>query len=173
MLLYLLGINQPIYSLPFARYVHLTQNCSRFVDDFGYTSYRVTDEEKDFQIAFGLLTYENFEQTERLLHLVYRPQNAYCIHVDAKAPKRILRAATAVARCFENVFVASPSVFVEWGELSVLVADLLCAKELLGYPRWRYFVNLVGRDFPLKTNLELVRILKAYNGSNDMNGSRK
>ncbi len=37
--------------------------------------------------------------------------------------------------------------------------------------RWRYFINLTGREFPLKTNLELVRILTTYNGSNDIDGT--
>ena len=31
-------------------------------------------------------------------------------------------------------------------------------------------MNLCGQDFPLKTNLEIVRQLKAYNGHNDING---
>ena len=33
---------------------------------------------------------------------------------------------------------------------------------------WRYYINLAGSAFPLKTNAELVQILKLYNGTNDI-----
>jgi beta-1,3-galactosyl-O-glycosyl-glycoprotein beta-1,6-N-acetylglucosaminyltransferase/N-acetyllactosaminide beta-1,6-N-acetylglucosaminyltransferase len=36
---------------------------------------------------------------------------------------------------------------------------------------WRYFINLTGQEFPLKTNKELVRILTALRGANDIRGS--
>ena len=38
--------------------------------------------------------------------------------------------------------------------------------------RFRYFINLTGQEFPLRTNLELVRIARIFNGSNDIAGSR-
>ena len=38
--------------------------------------------------------------------------------------------------------------------------------------RYRYFINLTGQEFPLRTNLELVRIARIFNGSNDIAGSR-
>ena len=31
---------------------------------------------------------------------------------------------------------------------------------------WKYYINLPSQAFPLKTNEELVKILKIYNGSN-------
>ena len=34
--------------------------------------------------------------------------------------------------------------------------------------QWKYLLNLCGKDFPLKTNLEVVRQLKAYNNENCM-----
>ena len=44
-------------------------------------------------------------------------------------------------------------------------------KDHLRYTDWKYHINLAGQEFPLKTNLELVRILKAFNGSNLIQGS--
>ena len=36
-------------------------------------------------------------------------------------------------------------------------------EDLLRKPvQWKYFINLCGQDFPLKTNLEIIRQLKAY-----------
>uniref|UniRef100_A0A5K3G5T2 PSD1 domain-containing protein n=2 Tax=Mesocestoides corti TaxID=53468 RepID=A0A5K3G5T2_MESCO len=36
----------------------------------------------------------------------------------------------------------------------------------MNHATWKYLVNLVGQDFPLRTNMELVAALKALNGSN-------
>ena len=44
-------------------------------------------------------------------------------------------------------------------------------KDLLHkHSHWKYFINLTGEEFPLKTNLELVRILSVYGGANDVWG---
>ncbi|XP_064613401.1 beta-1,3-galactosyl-O-glycosyl-glycoprotein beta-1,6-N-acetylglucosaminyltransferase 3-like [Liolophura sinensis] len=43
-------------------------------------------------------------------------------------------------------------------------------KDLLRF-KWRYFINLTGQEFPLKTNKELVEILTAYKGANDIRGT--
>jgi len=71
------------------------------------------------------------------------------------------------------VFVASKSVDVHWAEFSLLEAELICLRELFERPdiHWFYYVNVMGREFPLRTNHELVKIFKAYNGSNDVDGS--
>jgi len=111
-------------------------------------------------------------QVERLLRLIYRPQNLYCIHADAKSSASVRRAIRAIASCFSNVFVASKSIDVHWAEFSLLEAELICLRELFERPEpWHYYINLMGREFPLRTNGELVKILKAYNGSNDVDGS--
>ena len=36
---------------------------------------------------------------------------------------------------------------------------------------FRYFINLTGQEFPLKTNGEIVEILKILNGANNMEGT--
>ena len=38
--------------------------------------------------------------------------------------------------------------------------------------KWKYFINLTGQEFPLKTNYEIVQILKAYKGANNEEGTR-
>lgn len=72
-------------------------------------------------------------------------------------------------RCVPNAFVASRAVDVEWGRMSTLHADLSCARELLArHMHWLYFVNANAFEFPLRTNLELVRILRSLNGANSI-----
>jgi len=158
-----------------AAYVERARDCDCFRSDLGYlvSPEDTTDAERRLPIAFSLLTYENLEQSERLLRLIYRPHNVYCIHVDAKSPAELRDGLEAIAACFDNVFVAKPPVDVRWGKISVVQAEMLCMSQLLDiHKRWKYFINLVGRDFPLRTNYELVKILRAYNGANDVLASR-
>jgi len=153
-----------------------TTDCECFRSRRGYfTAADTTPDERSFPIAFSLLTYENLEQTERLLRLVYRPHNAYCIHVDRKSDPAMHAGVEAVAACLPNVVIARPAVNVTWGEISVVEAELLCIGFLLEHRgvEWKYYVNLVARDLPLRTNEELVKILNAYDGANDVDGTRK
>jgi len=175
-------LGQPVFEQPHAPlaaddYIKLAKSdCNCFRSRLGYFTPAYTSaEERAFPIAFSLLTYENLEQTERLLRLIYRPHNVYCIHVDRKSPDEMHRGIEAVASCLPNVVVARPAVNVTWGEITVVQAEMLCMGYLLAHPgvQWRYFINLVARDLPLRTNEELVKILKTYNGANDILGTRK
>jgi len=152
----------------------MTQNCPHFVLERGYITDYLTDLERDFPIAFSLLMFKDVEQAERLLRAIYRPQNFYCIHVDAKSDDSIYSAMQGVASCFENVHVLTTRVDVQWGYFSVLEPELLCMEHLWNRSAaWRYFINLTGQEFPLRTNYELVRILQAYKGANDVDGTIK
>ena len=153
-------------------YLAMAANCTGFRHARGYVTRPLSLEENDFPITFSILMYKSVEQAERLLRAVYAPQNVYCIHVDRKADPATLRALKAVSRCFPNVFVASRLESVYWGHISILLAEMNCLQDLMRY-RWRYFVNLSGEMFPLHTNAELVKILKLYDGANDIEGTFK
>ena len=73
-------------------------------------------------------------------------------------------------RCFDNVYLLPDRVDVQWGHFSVLEPVLLCLKYFLNHKQWKYFIDLTGQELPLRTNWELVHILKVYNGSNDIQG---
>ena len=155
-------------------YIKMTLKCDQFILDRGYITDYLTELERDFPIAFSLLMYKDAEQTERLLRAIYRPQNFYCIHVDFKSDDSIYSAMQGVASCFENVHVLTTRVDVQWGKFSVLEPELLCMEHLWNRSdAWRYFINLTGQEFPLRTNYELVRILQAYKGANDVGGTVK
>lgn len=48
-----------------------------------------------------------------------------------------------------------------------LQAEINCMEEsLTKNTSWKYFINLASQAFPLKTNEELVKILKVYKGYN-------
>jgi len=155
-------------------YIKMTQNCPQFVLERGYITDHLTDLEIDFPIAFSLLMFKDVEQAERLLRAIYRPQNFYCIHVDAKSDASIYSAMQGVASCFKNMHVLDMRVDVQWGYFSVLEPELICMEHLWNRSVvWRYFINLTGQEFPLRTNYELVRILQAYKGANDVDATVK
>lgn len=47
------------------QYLKRTQDCKKFLKNLHYNEYIVTEEEKNFPLAFSILTHENLEQTER------------------------------------------------------------------------------------------------------------
>ena len=155
-------------------YINLTSNCGNFISNRGYVMSSLTQTEAEFPIAYSILLFKDPEQAEILLRAIYRPQNVYCIHVDKKTNNDTYRAMEGIANCFDNVFMARTRIDVQWGKFSVLEPDLICMEELLHRnKKWKYFINLTGQEFPLRTNYELVRILKAYNGANDIEGTIK
>ncbi|KAM9854096.1 beta-1,3-galactosyl-O-glycosyl-glycoprotein beta-1,6-N-acetylglucosaminyltransferase 3-like [Aulostomus maculatus] len=116
-----------------------------------------------------MVIHENIEMFERLLRAIYAPQNIYCVHVDQKSSKKFQEAVKAIASCFPNVFLASKLENVVYASWSRVQADLNCMEDLLGSKvKWKYLLNTCGTDFPLKTNREMVKALKALNGRNSL-----
>ena len=138
----------------------VSKECSTYKKQREYITEPISPEEASFPIAFSILMYKDAGQVERLLRAIYRPQNTYCIHVDKKSPASVYDAIHSVANCFPNVLMAHTRVDVVWGEFTVLEPEIKCMETLWKYKSWRYFINLTGQEFPLKTNLQLVKILK-------------
>jgi hypothetical protein len=153
--------------------------CPSFRKIRGYDDHPVSEEEINFPIAYSILTYFNTEQFERLLRVIYRSHNIYCIHIDLKSSKEFYDSINSIANCFDNVFIASKLENVVYSGFSRLKADLNCMSDLLDskYQKlkptkkivnWKYLFNLASTEFPLKTNYEIVKILKLFNGANDI-----
>ncbi|XP_072405701.1 beta-1,3-galactosyl-O-glycosyl-glycoprotein beta-1,6-N-acetylglucosaminyltransferase-like [Chiloscyllium punctatum] len=148
-------------------YLNMTRNCRSFVRARKYITVPLSPEEEHFPLAYSMVIHQSIEMFERLLRSIDTPQNIYCIHVDRKSPSQFHAAVRAIASCFHNVFVAAKLEWVTYAGWSRVQADLNCMKELLESPvPWRYFINVCGQDFPLKTNREIIRSLRALNGSN-------
>nr|CAH8875306.1 unnamed protein product [Trichobilharzia regenti] len=133
-------------------------------------TYLLTEEELNFPLAFSVITYRDFDRAFRLIKAIYRPNNVYCIHTDKNTNSiEYTEFVQYVQQLGENIYFVPEDqrVHVVWGRYSVLEADLNCAKLLLAKSKkWRYFINLTGHEFPLRTNWELVKALKALNGLN-------
>lgn len=150
-------------------YIFPRERCPEFITSRQYIMKAIDDTEASFPIAFSILLYKDVEQAERLLRMVYRPQNYYCLHVDRKSNPATFTAISSIAKCFPNIILASHRSDVQWGQFTVLEPELTCMKDLSRW-KWKYFINLTGQEMPLKTNYQLTKTLTAFNGSNDVEG---
>ncbi|CAL1543890.1 unnamed protein product [Lymnaea stagnalis] len=147
-----------------------TISCERFKTTYGFLRYpNVTQEELEFPIAFNILFHTSLHQVLILLRAIYHPHNVYCLTMDIKSSPLLLGAVMSLARCLPNVFVASRLHDIVYGGFSRLMADVDCMADLVKHPvRWKYVINMPGQQFPLRSNQELVNILKMFNGTNNI-----
>jgi len=147
-----------------------TNDCAAFRHRRGFRDV-VDPESADFPIAYNILTHSNANQLVRLLRAIYRPHNVICIHVDAKASDSYRAAVEALGRCFGNIRLASRMETIVWAGYSRLQADINCMKDHVeAGGDWKYLINTAALAFPLRTVEETARILRAYNGANDVEG---
>ena len=145
------------------------QDCARVLQT-RFVHPPVSKEEGQLPIAFGLTVDKGARPLERLLRAVYKPNNAYCIHIE-KRTSAVFRKAIrqAIIRSLPNVFIAGNSVDVSWGHINVVEAQFSCMEELLKSPvKWKYYMSLVGKDFPLSRNKQFVRALQGLNNTNNL-----
>ena len=129
----------------------------------------VTEEENQLPIAYGFVIYKHSRLFERILQAIYMPHNVYCIHIDKKSPLVFHRAIKAMIRCLPNVFISKNSIDVFWGHFSLVQAQLNCMDELVrSSVKWKYYISLVGQDFPLYDNKEIVRALRGLKNYNNI-----
>ncbi|XP_070576022.1 N-acetyllactosaminide beta-1,6-N-acetylglucosaminyl-transferase-like [Ptychodera flava] len=153
---------------PDDEFLRLTENCTEFRSLRAYHSNALSSEEAEFPVAYGIYIYRSAHQVEQLLRSIYMPHNYYCLHVDRKSPKLLHDAIRAIGQCFNNVFVIpDPSVIV-YRSIGLLHAEMKCLELLSKKGRWKYYINLSGQEYPLRTNLEIVRSLNALDGKNDV-----
>ncbi|XP_063301783.1 beta-1,3-galactosyl-O-glycosyl-glycoprotein beta-1,6-N-acetylglucosaminyltransferase 3-like [Pelobates fuscus] len=152
-----------------SQYLNLTRDCKFYKNTRKFITFPLSRAEEHFPIAYSMVVHDQIEMFERLLRAIYTPQNIYCVHVDAKSQDIFKETVRAMANCFDNVFVASKLEKVVYASWSRVQADLNCMEDLLrSKVQWRYLLNTCGTDFPLKTNAEMVKILKMLNGKNSM-----
>ncbi|KAF7200382.1 beta-1,3-galactosyl-O-glycosyl-glycoprotein beta-1,6-N-acetylglucosaminyltransferase [Nothobranchius furzeri] len=155
--------------IPNEFYINETRDCRRFKSRRKYITFPLSKEEEDFPLAYSMVVHHKVQNFERLLRAIYAPQNIYCVHVDKKSAPSVTSAIQAITSCFPNVFMVSEAVSVVYAGWSRVQADLNCMADLYyGSAKWKYFINLCGQDFPLKTNLEMVRMLQSLKGSNSL-----
>ena len=132
----------------------------------------ITELERSFPIAFLFLVHNSPQQVLRLLKVVYRPHNQYCIIPDSKSSPHLIGIFRNIAACLSNVKIASKLLPVQWGHHSIMDSQLICFRELLALrerqseqSKWKYVINLCGKELPLATNHQIVSRLMQLNRS--------
>uniref|UniRef100_A0A1I7S195 Uncharacterized protein n=2 Tax=Bursaphelenchus xylophilus TaxID=6326 RepID=A0A1I7S195_BURXY len=123
-------------------------------------------EEADFPLAFVRALFKDYILLEMELAAHYNPNNFYCFVLDSKADADFKTRVRALSTCFENVIVADKEFEMSSRGRNINQAQYYCMEQLLEKD-WKYVLLLENHDILIKTNQELVRILKLYQGAND------
>ena len=154
------------HSLTFNKWVR-DCDCADYREELEENVY-ITREERLFPLAFTFVIHDEPFQVFRLLKVIYRPHNVYCIHYDKRSSQEMKLLFNKLAMCFDNIIIPSNITRVHWGEHSLMEAQMNCFKDLLKnrhkYP-WRYLITLCGKELPLRTNREIVHLLRGLNGT--------
>ncbi|TNN00480.1 hypothetical protein fugu_011726 [Takifugu bimaculatus] len=146
-------------------YINATADCASYIERRGFITEPLSEEERNFPIAYSMVIHDNIEMFERLLRAIYTPQNVYCVHVDQKSKDEFKAAVVGIISCLPNVFLATKLESVVYASWSRVQADLNCMRDLLDSKvKWKYMLNTCGADFPIKTNREMVQALKTLKG---------
>lgn len=127
--------------LPESEMLSMVSDCETFRKRGGYRDTPPRPSDNEFPIAFSILVHWHLEQFERLLRSIYRPQNVYCIHVDAKTSWAFHSTIAAISNCLGNVYVATRRQHVVYAGFSRLQVNnhpvlLLVVSLLSRYPWW-------------------------------------
>ena len=97
----------------------------------------LSGENIDTKLAFSYVTHKQVGLFEILLHLTFRPYNAYCIYVGSNTNPEVISSITKLVQCYKkiypnsDIFMAENTKTVRWGNYSLLEADLICMEQLL------------------------------------------
>ena len=96
-----------------------------------------SSEDVGTKLAFLYVVHHQVGIFEILLHLTFRPYNAYCIYVGSNSDPNVIASITQLVECYKmlhpetNIFMAKDTKSVKWGNYSLLEADLICMEQLL------------------------------------------
>ena len=61
---------------------------------------QVTQEERDFPLAYFMTVYTDARTLELTLATIFRPHNSYCLHIDKKAEEEFKRTVLQIINCY-------------------------------------------------------------------------
>ena len=143
------------------------RSCFALESKFKASNLYLSPTETSYPLAYSLIIHTNINQVFRLLRIIYRINNIYCIHYDVKSKPEFKAFFELLASCFQNIFIAHRIEDVVWGHPSLLNAQMNCLIDLMKYRDifpWKYVINLNGLELPLRTNREVVEMLQIASG---------
>ena len=147
-------------------------NCDYVREIFSPDNFYNSDAEIKFPLAYAIAFHNSPQQIVRLLKVIYRPQNIYCLHPDGKADRKLIESFRLLSLCLDNVFVPQKLVEVYYAHFSMVEAQLLCFKELSTIYKhwgWKYAMIMCGKELPVSSNRRMVDTLIDMNGASVVN----
>uniref|UniRef100_A0A0N5BDN6 Glycosyltransferase family 92 protein n=1 Tax=Strongyloides papillosus TaxID=174720 RepID=A0A0N5BDN6_STREA len=132
-----------------------------------YPNESMSKEEAEYPLAFAINVFHDYLKIEQYFLLMYAPQNQFCYAIDKKSSPDFKKKVRNLAKCFTNVHVVEKEYPMDHTGVNGNLYNYECMKLLNG-KNYKYLFILQNDDVPLKTNRELVQIMKLYNGSVDM-----
>lgn len=113
-----------------------------------YPTEPLSAEEGQFPLAFSRIIYRDYVLIERILGVIYQPQNFYCLAVDAKADALFRQRLYQLAKCMpkENVIVVELGFNVDSSGMGVSGASMACMRELERAGVYRYVLLMQVGD---------------------------
>jgi hypothetical protein len=115
-------------------------------------------------IAYLILVHRYPGQFKRLFRAIYHPANYYLVHVDKRSGVGLQTEIQDFLSSFANASLLK-SQSTLWGGYSLVDAELRGIEELLKIgSEWKFFINLSGQDFPLKSQAHIQNFLRRNKG---------
>ncbi len=149
-----------------------TEDCSLVEQEF--LNLHITKLELSFPVAFTLLAHNNPQQVMRLVETLVSPAQPVPYPSGCKSNSSFKKAFIYVAKCLGNIRIASKLISVKWGHRSIMESLMQCyhelehaRKKLAEQFKWKYVINLSGKELPLTTNYEIVSHFANLNGTSE------
>lgn len=115
-------------------------------------------------IAYFIMMHRYPSQFKRLFRTIYHPANYYLVHVDKRSGVGLQTEIQDFLSSFANASLLKNQSTL-WGGYSLVDAELRGIEELLKIsPKWEFFINLSGQDFPLKSQAHIQDFLRRNKG---------
>ncbi|VDD86999.1 unnamed protein product, partial [Enterobius vermicularis] len=124
--------------------------------------------EDNFSVAHIRIVYKDYHLQELILNLLYSTTNVFCYSIDKKASAIFKEQMYNLSQCFPNIHIASVEYQVDSAGHNMDRAFLSCMSLIRKIPHWQYAITMQNHDMPIKTNEEMLAILKVLNGSNSI-----
>ncbi len=110
-------------------------------------------------IAYFILVHRYPNQFKRMFQAIYTAKNQYLIHIDKKAGSHLHLQIENFLSLYPNAQILK-SQNVVWGGYSMVDVELHGIAQLLKTnKKWKYYINLSGQDFPLKSQIDIQALL--------------
>jgi hypothetical protein len=117
--------------------------------------------EKSGALCYFLVCFSSAEFVSFLLSSLFRPQDAFFIHCDKKAPAELKLFLEELRRTHNNIFLL-PSEYYSWAGFSHVAVSLkaIAAALELRHP-WQHFIFLSEQHLPLKSPEQIIAHLQS------------